>query len=55
MKHIGRVVSKFCFLYNFIPTVRNTTKEVDECQESGSYGRIAGKKILFYFSVYGCN
>jgi len=47
MKHIGTVVSKFRFLCNFIPTVRNTIKEVDECQGSGAYCRIAEKKSIF--------
>jgi hypothetical protein len=52
MKHIGSVGSKFSFLCNFIPTVRNTIKEVDECQESGAYGRIAEKNPFLFFCLW---
>ena len=51
--NIGTVVDKFHFWCNkFIPTVRNTIKEVDECQESGAYSRITEKKKSIFILLF---
>jgi len=52
MKHIRTVISKLLFLCNFTSTVRNTIKEVDECQESGAYGRLAEKNLFLFFCLW---
>lgn len=52
MKHIRTVLRIFHFLCNFIPTVRNTIKEVDKCQKSGTYSRIAENILFLFFCLW---